>query len=204
MRRFVVLLMIAAVCSIVPTPAFAGCGYVDHVTMVQGATQINSVYVCDDAPSGGGEQVSLTSSVRDSDLDPLCVQEALTIGVGPFTFCQAPGDAESTPEVTPGVVGRAFRRLPLPASELVVQPPGGRTLVNFATNFYTENGEFMRTVSLLGQRVELRIWPAGYGWRFGDGATRQTVGAGSPYPDLEITHRYLSRGRVAPRVDTTY
>jgi hypothetical protein len=50
----------------------------------------------------------------------------------------------------------------------------------------------------------LRIWPAGYGWWFGDGATRQTVGAGSPYPDLEITHRYLSKGRVAPRVDTTY
>ena len=33
---------------------------------------------------------------------------------------------------------------------------------------------------------------------------RQTAEAGSPYPDLEITHRYLSKGRVSPRVDTTY
>jgi hypothetical protein len=141
--------------------------------------------------------------IRDSDLDGPCVREAITQGEDPFAYCDLnPG--EIAPMVTPGLVGAAFRRLPLPASELVVQPPGGRTLVNFATNFYTENGEFTRTVSLLGQRVVLRIWPAGYGWRFGDGAVKQTVAAGSPYPDLEITHRYLSKGRVAPRVDTTY
>ena len=85
-----------------------------------------------------------------------------------------------------------------------MQPPGGRTLVNFATNFYTDNGEFTRTVTLLGRRVELRIWPARYGWRFGDGATRWTSSPGSAYPDLEITHRYLRKGRVSPSVDTTY
>lgn len=124
---------------------------------------------------------------------------------GPTTFVCPDGQAvEAPPEVTPGLVLTALRRIGLPASELVVQPPGGRTLVNFDTNFYTENGEFTRVVRLLGRRVELRIWPSSYGWRFGDGATRQTAGAGSPYPDLEITHRYLSTGRVGPRVDTTY
>ena len=102
------------------------------------------------------------------------------------------------------MVAAAFRRIELPASELVVQPPGGRTLVNFATNFYTRNGEFTRVVRLLGRRVELRIWPSSYGWRFGDGASEQTTSGGSPYPHLEITHKYLSKGRVAPRVDTTY
>ncbi|WP_242665133.1 MULTISPECIES: hypothetical protein [unclassified Nocardioides] len=131
------------------------------------------------------------------------MQVAISTARDPFQLCDLPTDGE-TPQLTPGIVGAAFRRLSLPASELVVQPPGGRTLVNFETNFYTENGGFTRTVSLLGRRVELRIWPAGYGWRFGDGATRQTVGAGSPYPDLEITHRYLDKGRVSPRVDTTY
>jgi hypothetical protein len=118
--------------------------------------------------------------------------------------CPQEAAAGALPVVTPGVVLAALRRIDLPASVLVVQPPGGRTLVNFETNFYTVNGGFTRTVNLLGQRVVLRIWPAGYGWRFGDGASRRTVGAGSPYPDLEITHRYLSTGRVAPRVDTTY
>jgi hypothetical protein len=118
--------------------------------------------------------------------------------------CPQDAVAAGPPVVTPGLVLAAFRRVPLPASELGVQPPGGRTLVNFETNFFTDDGGFTRVVRLLGQRVVLRIWPASFGWRFGDGASRETVSAGSPYPDLEVTHRYLDRGRVAARVDTTY
>jgi hypothetical protein len=106
--------------------------------------------------------------------------------------------------VTPGIVATAFRDLPLPAAELVVQPPGGATLVNFATNFYTEQGEFTRTVRLLGQRVELRIWPSQFGWRFGDGRSLASASAGAPYPDLQITHEYATKGPVRPSVDTTY
>lgn len=109
------------------------------------------------------------------------------------------------PELTPGMVAAAFRRIPLPESELSVQPPNGRTLVNFDTNFFTEDtGEFTRTVTLLGRRVELRIWPSQFGWRFGDGETTRTTSPGSAYPELEITHRYLEKGRVSPSVDTTY
>jgi hypothetical protein len=118
--------------------------------------------------------------------------------------CPQDAVAAGPPVVTPGLVLAAFRRVPLPASELGVQPPGGRTLVNFETNFFTDDGGFTRVVRLLGQRVVLRIWPASFGWRFGDGEGRETVSAGSPYPDLEVTHRYLDRGRVAARVDTTY
>jgi hypothetical protein len=108
------------------------------------------------------------------------------------------------PTLTPGLVGRALRRLPLPASKLIVQPPGGRTLVNFETNFYTERDEFTRVVTLLGRRVELQIWPQQFGWRFGDGHTQWTSTPGAKYPDLEVTHRYLQAGRVAPSVATTY
>jgi hypothetical protein len=115
---------------------------------------------------------------------------------------EAPGpDAGS---VTPGIVAAAFRRLPLPEAKLVIQPPNGRTLVNFKTNFYTEQGEFTRTVTLLGRQVELRIWPASFGWRFGDGESDQTTSPGAAYPDLEVTHEYLEKGRVSPSVDTTY
>jgi hypothetical protein len=106
--------------------------------------------------------------------------------------------------VTAGVVAAAFRELALPASELVVQPPNGRTLVNFETNFYTETEPFERTITLLGRQVDLRIRPSAFGWRFGDGAATTTTSAGSPYPRLEITHRYLDHGRVGPAVDTTY
>lgn len=144
---------------------------------------------------------------RDSDLDAKCVREAVSTDADPFQLCDLPADfgPDGPPaQVTPGLVAAAFRRLPLPASELQVQPPNGRTLVNFDTNFFTDGGELSRTVTLLGRRVELRIWPERFGWRFGDGATRWTTTPGSAYPDLEITHRYLRSGRVAPSVDTTY
>ncbi|WP_182525895.1 hypothetical protein [Nocardioides dongkuii] len=107
-------------------------------------------------------------------------------------------------EITNAMVARAFRRIPLPASVLNVQPPGGETLVNFATNFFTEAEPFERSVTLVGQRVDLRIWPSSFGWSFGDGTETTTTEPGAAYPDLEITHSYLRAGRVGARVDTTY
>lgn len=117
--------------------------------------------------------------------------------------CPADGSGPGS-AITPGVVAAAFRRIPLPEAPLTIQPPNGRTLVNFETNFYTEQGELHRTVTLLGRQVELRIWPASFTWRFGDGQTLQSTEPGAAYPDLEITHEYLRKGRVAPSVDTTY
>ncbi|WP_435747876.1 hypothetical protein [Nocardioides sp. SYSU DS0663] len=120
--------------------------------------------------------------------------------------CEPESDApvETTPQVTPGMVAAAFRRIPLPAAELQVQPPDGRTLVNFATNFFTEQGELSRSVTLLGRQVDLRIWPERFDWSFGDGSALTTTTPGAPYPDLEVTHDYRRAGAVSPSVDTTY
>ncbi len=60
------------------------------------------------------------------------------------------------------------------------------------------------TLTLLGQRVDLHIVPSEFGWQFGDGESLVTSEPGAPYPDLEVTHRYLKKGKVAPSVDTTY
>jgi hypothetical protein len=117
------------------------------------------------------------------------------------TVC--PSD-DVTPVVTADAVLNALRRVPLPPSDLIVQPPNGRTLVNFDTNFYTEAAPLDRTIRLLGQRVDLRIWPSSYEWHFGDGEAIATESAGAPYPDLEITHSYTTKGQVGPAVDTTY
>lgn len=112
--------------------------------------------------------------------------------------------AEEPTEITPSMALRALRRVPLPESVLTVQPPNGRTLVNFDTNFFTEAAPFDRTVRILGQRVDLRIWPSAFTWHFGDGTTRTTSEPGAPYPRLDVTHAYLRKGRVSPSVDTTY
>jgi hypothetical protein len=118
--------------------------------------------------------------------------------------CPQQASVAAPPQVTEGLVLQAFRRIPLPASKLQVQPPGGETLVNFETNFFTEQEPFTRTVRLLGQRVELKIWPSQFRWVFGDGNELASAEPGAPYPALEITHDYARKGGVSPRVDTTY
>lgn len=116
-------------------------------------------------------------------------------------WCPSEG---STPAITDGLIATAFRRIPLPPSSFTIQPPGGRTLVNFETNFFTEERTLDRTVRLLGQRVDLRIRAHSYTWHFGDGETITTSRPGAPFPKLLITHNYLRTGAYRPAMDTTW
>ena len=119
--------------------------------------------------------------------------------------CVTEPQAAEQEQVTPGRVLRAFQRLTWPQSDLVVQPPGGQTLVNFDTNFYTGNTDPSRqTVTLLGQSVLIEATPTTYTWRFGDGETSSTSAPGAPYPALDVTHDYGKVGSFGPSVDTTY
>lgn len=120
------------------------------------------------------------------------------------SYCPTtPEDGEPI-RLTAGMVARAFQRIPVPAPDLVIQPPDGKTLVNFETNFYTEERTFDRTVRLLGNRVELRIWVDTYRWDFGDGTTRETAGPGAAYPALLITHNYTRKGTYRPSLEVVY
>ncbi len=100
---------------------------------------------------------------------------------------------------------REFKRIAWPSSELVVQPRGGRTLVNFETNFYTpDHRSIDQSVTVAGQSVVIRAVPVSYTYYFGDDTSTTTASPGSPHPDLEITHQYERTGDVVVRVDTTY
>lgn len=121
-------------------------------------------------------------------LDTTCPEDAAPVPAGP----------------TLADIQNAFRAIPMQPSVLQVQPPGGETLVNFRTNFFTVNDPFERTVTLLGARVDFRIRASEFTWHFGDGTTRTTSKPGAPYPELDVTHTYARKGPVTPRVDTTY
>ena len=87
----------------------------------------------------------------------------------------------------------------------MIQPPQGKTLVNFATNFYTTNTTpTTQTVTLLGQHITVEATPTQYTWHFGTDQALTTTDPGAAYPDLRITHRYLHTGTATPSVDTTY
>ena len=68
------------------------------------------------------------------------------------TACLTNPPAGGPPVITPDMVAQQFRAIAWPESPLTIQPPGGRTLVNLATNFFTTNVEpRTQTVALLGQ-----------------------------------------------------
>ncbi len=120
-------------------------------------------------------------------------------------MCLTPADVSGLNTITPAMVRREMQRLDWPQAQLEVQPPDGQTLINFDTNFFTDNDRpTTQTVTLLGQRVEIEAAPSEYTWEFGDGATRTTSSPGAAYPDLDVTHDYADPGRVAPSVSTTY
>lgn len=129
---------------------------------------------------------------------------------GPFLkvgeVCLTTDEAGQLGVITTAMVAREFRRLVWPSSPLVVQPPGGRTLVNFETNFATTNtSASTQTVVLLGQQVEIEATPTSWVWHYGDGTSDTSSTPGALYPDLEITHTYLDAdSSVTPRVDTVY
>jgi hypothetical protein len=92
-----------------------------------------------------------------------------------------------------------------PGLSVKVQPKG-QTLVNMATIVYTEDSKVSTTtVTLLGFPVVVEATPISYTWDFGDGSPTVTTSTpGKPYPDAEITHKYLKRQGVGLTVTTNY
>lgn len=97
-----------------------------------------------------------------------------------------------------------FRRLPLPASTLHVQPATGRTLVAVPTNLYAAASAQTFDVTLLGLPVRVRATPTAWTWTYGDGSTATRTDPGGPYPDLTAAHTYARPGRYPVSVTTTW
>jgi hypothetical protein len=167
-----------------------------HTFSIRPACEIGGIALCSDPATCNieGHEGYLYNVYEDDADEPLDWQACLT-----------QQEARRLGGLTPAIVERAFQRLSWPSSELVVQPPDGRTLVNFDTNFYTTNTHpTTRTVTLIGQQVTVEATPTSYTWHFGEDGDQTTTDPGAAYPDLRVTHRYGRVGTVAPSVDTTY
>jgi len=174
-------------------------GHSDHTYSVRPACGVGGTALCAEPGRCNieGHEGSLFNVYEDGDPEPLGWQACLT-----------DDEAQHLGGITPGAVQHAFERLAWPASPLIVQPPDGRTLVNFDTNFYTTNTHpTTQTVTLIGQPVTIEATPTQYRWHFGAAAADAdlfTADPGAAYPDLRVTYRYLHVGAVTPSVDTTY
>jgi hypothetical protein len=138
----------------------------------------------------------LWGQTPDGDWSPLGEQCAGPAGPPPA--------ATPKPQVTPGLVLTELRRIGLPSLQARTQPRD-KTLVNFATIFYAEPQTFTRTLTLLGQSVDVEATPASFTWHYGDGSSATTSTPGAPYPAKDVTHSYTdAHTTVQTSVDVTY
>ena len=119
--------------------------------------------------------------------------------------CRSAGEP-NTPGAAadPVVTAEDFRRLPLPAAAIKVQPPSLRTLINIPTNVYANAARVILPTTVLGQAVRVRATPLRFRWKYGDGAIRTTTDPGGPYPVLRTAHVYRQPGIQSVTLTTTY
>ena len=118
----------------------------------------------------------------------------------PPYVCYAP-DAPGLPPTASvaGTLQRDFAHYPL-ARAVTRTEPAGATLVNLATNLYTDTPvEQTFTVTVLGVPVVVTAHARRWTWHFGDGHTLGTDGPGRA-GTLDVSHTYGATGGVAPYV----
>jgi len=178
----------------------------DAQQKVYGSADSGHVYRLElDCGTGGkalcAEGIACTADDGESGFRYTVYQDGIAIG----GTCLSATENRPPGDPTPAQVMDAAKQLTWPQATLLIQPPGGETLVNFATNFYTTTTQpATQTVSLLDVSVTIEATPATYTWTFGDGNQTTSHQPGAPYPHLTITHAYLRKGTVNPALDVTY
>ncbi len=108
----------------------------------------------------------------------------------------------------------AFHDTAFAVARPVIQPTGGRTLVNLPTYFAVDwpaagfqpgEVDHVDPARMLGYRVDIRPRLESVTYRFGDGtAYGPTTSLGGPYPFGDVVTTYHATGIVQVRLDVTY
>ena len=114
------------------------------------------------------------------------------------------GGAVAVADPEPVLTVEDFRRLPIPAAGLGVQPADRYTLVNVPTNLYADAAPVVLPTRVLGFAVRVRATPVTFHWTYGDGRSLRTANAGGPYPRLDTAHTYVQPGRRTVSLETVY
>lgn len=122
------------------------------------------------------------------------------VGWSPWQQIDAGGCGEFRPVFTV----EDFRRLPLAAPVLVLQPDRGWVLVNKETIVRTERVEQTFQTNLAGYDVEIVASPERFHYDFGDGSDLWTRSAGHPYPDHDTFRVYETTGTYAVTLTTEW
>lgn len=223
MRTLAGALLVLLSLAVLMTPVGAGeqtCRTVTVTTYYLGEPRTQVKVVCTETPAGGATNVDTTGSSSGPQIPEALRGSSNNIDCpGTFLHLAATGSwvkvgegcrsQGQVPVITLGMIMSRFKSTPIPTSELIVQPPGGKTLVNFATIFRTEANAFTESFRLLGQSIDLRIAPSSFTWRPGDGTSFSTVTPGIAFQegrsmDDYVSHMYQSATMMHPSVDVTW
>ncbi|MFC0644075.1 PKD domain-containing protein [Cellulomonas phragmiteti] len=100
-------------------------------------------------------------------------------------------------DLLPVMTEADFRRLPLPAPALTLQPDRGWVLINIETIVSTDPAPVTLRTDLLGYGVTVQATPTRWEYDFGDSHTLTTDSPGHPYPHHDTFHRYQQPGTYA-------
>ena len=118
------------------------------------------------------------------------------------SVCLTAAEKDDLFRVTGEMIVAAIADYTWRSPRLLLNPPDGRTFVNFPTIFHTDVPVQHRSLHLLGQSVLVEVAPRSYAWHPGDGADWVTSGPGSPYsPGVDVstlnTHTYTSAAAMS-------
>ncbi|WP_456818199.1 hypothetical protein [Cellulomonas sp. URHB0016] len=142
---------------------------------------------------------------EDTVVDPLWMRERSTPTSqdwGPWTQVDQGGCAA---DLLPVLTAEDFRRLPLAAPTLTMQPDRGWVLVNIETIVMTDpTAQTLRT-ELLGHGIDVVATPTTYRYDFGDDLEPLiTDSPGHPWPDHDTFHIYQRPGTRQITLTTTW
>ncbi|TFH72167.1 hypothetical protein [Cellulomonas sp. HD19AZ1] len=120
---------------------------------------------------------------------------------GPWTRLDFGG---CSTDLLPTLTEADFRRLPLPAPTLTLQPDRGWVLINIATIVTTDPDPITLRTDLLGHGITVEATPTTWTYDFGDGHTLTTRSPGHPYPHHDVFHEYETPGTTTITLTATW
>ena len=129
----------------------------------------------------------------DTALQPMWRQQRAT-PTSPWGPWERIDEGGCGTDLLPTLTEADFRRLPLPAPRLTMQPDRGWVLVNIETIVYTDPTPVTLRTELLGHGVTVEATPVRWTYDFGDGHTLTTRDPGAPHPAFDVVHAYEAPG----------
>ena len=135
----------------------------------------------------------LNNCGEDAPLEPLWTRTRDGEGAS-WSRWQAVDNGGCAVDILPVMTQEDFRRLPIPAPVLTMQPDRGWVLVNIETITHTDPAPVTLRTELLGYGITVEATPTRWTYDYGDGHTLTTTSPGRPHPNHDVFHQYEQPG----------